>query len=104
MPTFTIDELTERTARALRRAGASKAMALATAKALVAAESEGLGGHGLSRVSLYAQHVREGRVDGKAKPKIVKRKGATCLVDAQGGLAYLASIVAGSEAIKRARR
>ena len=79
-------------------------MALATAKALVAAESEGLGGHGLSRLGLYAQHVREGRVDGKARPKIVKRKGATCLIDARGGLAYLASAMAVNEAIKRARR
>lgn len=104
MPTLTLEELTELTARALRRAGASKANALAAAKALVAAESEGLTGHGLSRVSLYAQHVREGRVDGRAKPKIVKRKGATCLVDACGGLAYAASAIAVNEAIRRARR
>jgi (2R)-3-sulfolactate dehydrogenase (NADP+) len=104
VPTFTIEELTELTARALRRAGASKSISLATAKALVAAESEGLSGHGLSRVALYAQHVREGRVDGKAKPKIVKRKGATCLVDARGGLAFEAAAVAVKEAIARARR
>ena len=32
--------------------------------------------------------------NGKAKPKIVKRKGATCLVDARGGLAYEASAIA----------
>ncbi len=63
-------------------------MALATAKALVAADTEGLSTHGVSRTALYAQHLREGRVDGKAKPKVVKRKGATCLVDARGGLAY----------------
>ena len=79
-------------------------MALAAAKALVAAETEGLGGHGLSRVALYAQHLREGRANGKAKPKIVKRKGATCLVDARGGLAFEASAVAVKEAIKRAQR
>jgi (2R)-3-sulfolactate dehydrogenase (NADP+) len=104
VPTFTIDELTDLAARAIKRAGASKAMALATAQALVAAESEGLGGHGMSRVALYAQHVREGRVDGKAKPAVVRRKGATCLVDARGGLAYLAAAMAVCEAIKRARR
>ncbi len=104
MPTLTIENLTELAARALRRAGASKPAALAAAQALVAADSEGLSGHGVSRVALYAQHVREGRVNGKARPKIVKRKGATCLVDAQGGLAYLASAVAVNEAIKRARR
>ena len=104
MPTLTLDELTDLATRALKRAGASKAAAAAAADALVAAESEGLTGHGLSRVALYAQHVREGRVDGKVRPKVVKRKGATCLVDARGGLAYLASAMAVAEVIKRARR
>ncbi|HYC47969.1 MAG TPA: Ldh family oxidoreductase [Burkholderiales bacterium] len=104
MPKLTIEELTDLTARALRRAGASKSAALAAARALVAAESEGLSGHGVSRTALYAQHVREGRVDGRAKPKIVTRKGATCLVDARGGLAYEAGAVAVKEAIARARR
>jgi (2R)-3-sulfolactate dehydrogenase (NADP+) len=104
MPKFQIDQLTELTSRGLRRAGASKSMALATARALVAAECEALPTHGVSRVALYAQPLRESRVDGRAKPKIVKRKGATCLVDACNGLAYEASAIAVHEAIKRARR
>jgi (2R)-3-sulfolactate dehydrogenase (NADP+) len=99
-----IDELTQLAARALKRAGASKAAAQATAQALVAAEAEGLSGHGLSRVALYAQHLRQGRVDGKAKARVVKKKGATCLVDAVGGLAYPACALAVKEAIKRAKR
>jgi (2R)-3-sulfolactate dehydrogenase (NADP+) len=104
MPTVSIEELTHLTVRALKRAGASKSAAAAAARALVTAEAEGLAGHGVSRTALYAQHVREGRVDGKAKPKIVKRKGATCLVDARGGLAYEAGALAVKEAIARARR
>src|SRR5688572_1822319 len=104
MPTLTIDELTGLTARALKRAGASKSMALAAARALVAADTQGLATHGVSRTALYAQHVREGRVNGKAKPVIVKRKGATCLVDARGGLAYEAAAIAVRQAIERAKR
>src|SRR5436190_20566529 len=104
MPNLTIDDVTDLVTRALKRAGASKSMALAAATALVAAEAEGLGGHGLSRVGLYAQHLRENRAHGKARPKIVKRKGATCVVDACGGLAFEASAVAVKEAIKRAQR
>jgi len=99
-----VEELTQLAVRALKRAGASKAMAQATAQALVAAEMEGLTGHGLSRVPLYCQHLREGRADGKAKPKVVRKKGATCLVDANGGLAFLASALAVKEAVKRAQR
>ncbi len=79
-------------------------MAQATAQALVAAEAEGLGGHGLSRVALYCQHLREGRALGKAKPKIIKRKGATALIDAGGGLAFLACALAVKEAITRAKK
>lgn len=101
---FSVDEATEVATRALKRAGASKAAAQATAQALVAAEMEGLTGHGLSRVPLYCQHLREGRADGKAKPKVVKKKGGSCLVDANGGLAFLAAALAVKEAVKRAQR
>ena len=79
-------------------------MALATSQALVAAEMEGLGTHGLARVALYCQHLREGRADGKAKAKVIRRKGATCVVDAGGGLAYVAAAIAVAEAVKRAKR
>ena len=101
---YSIDEATALAARALKRAGASKAMAQATAQALVAAEIEGLAGHGLSRVPLYCTHLREGRADGKAKPKVVRKKGGACLVDANGGLAFLATALAVKEAVKRAQR
>lgn len=104
MPTVALDELSDLAVRALKRAGASKAMATATAQALVVAEAEGLSGHGLSRVALYAQHLREGRADGKAKPKIIRKTGATCLIDAGGGLAFPAAALAVQEAVKRARR
>jgi (2R)-3-sulfolactate dehydrogenase (NADP+) len=104
MPTFPADQLTKLATRALRKAGASTPMARMTAGALIAAEMEGLTGHGLSRVALYAQHLREGRADGAAKPLIVRRKGATCLVDAKGGLAFPAAALAVKEAMKRAKR
>ena len=48
MPQLTLDQLTDLVTRALKRAGASKAMAQCTAQALVAAEAEGLGAHGRS--------------------------------------------------------
>ena len=104
MPMFRVDQLTKLAARALKRAGASAATARMTADALVAAETEGLSGHGLSRVALYAQHLREGRSDGAAKPVVVRRKGATCLIDAKGGLAFPAAALAVKEAMRRARR
>jgi len=104
MPKLDVESLADLASRALKRAGASKATAVSTAQALVAAEAEGLSGHGLSRVALYAQHLREGRADGKAKPKIIRKSGATCLIDAAGGLAFPAAAMAVKEAVKRAGR
>ncbi len=78
-------------------------MAAATARALVAAEAAGQGGHGLSRVAMYADHVKSGRADGKAEPRIAREKNAACLIDAQGGLAYLAMELAVREARRRAQ-
>jgi (2R)-3-sulfolactate dehydrogenase (NADP+) len=104
MPRIAHDKLARLTARALKKAGASTSMARLTAEALVAAEMEGLPGHGVSRVALYAQHLREGRVDGAAKPAVVKKKGGTCVIDARGGLAFPAAALAAKVAAKRAKR
>jgi len=104
MPQIAVEELIALAARALRKAGATNANALVTARALVAADMEGLSGHGVSRVALYVQHLKEGRADGRARPAVVKRKGATAMIDAAGGLAFPAAALAAKEAIKRAKR
>ena len=99
----TMVELEALVARALARAGAAQAAATAAARALVAAEAAGQGGHGLSRVALYAEHLRSGRVAGAAVPRLVREKPAACLIDAGGGLAYPAMELAVREAAARAR-
>ena len=103
MPRLPLAEAEACAARALAAAGASPAMAALTAKALVAAEAEGQGGHGLSRVSMYAGFLREGRADGRAEPAVVAQRGGCALVDAGNGLAYPALALAESEAASRAR-
>jgi (2R)-3-sulfolactate dehydrogenase (NADP+) len=85
-------------ARALERAGASAAMAASTARALVLAEAQGLGSHGLSRVAQYATHLRNGRVDGQAAVQVLRRHGAALVVDAAEGLAFPACERAVAEA------
>jgi (2R)-3-sulfolactate dehydrogenase (NADP+) len=92
-----------RVAAALQTAGASAAMAASTARALVLAEAQGLGSHGLSRVAQYATHLRNGRADGQAVPRVVKQRGGALLVDAGEGLAFPACALAVDEAIVAAR-
>lgn len=102
MATLTLQEATRRVAQALEQAGANPAMAAATARALVLAEAQGLASHGLSRVSQYSTHLRNGRVDGQAQPQLRTGRGGAALVDAGEGLAFPACERAVSEAITRA--
>ena len=103
MPTFTPAELEALATRALERAGASAAMAAATARALVDADTQGLASHGVSRVAQYPAHLRNGRADGAAVPRIARERGGAFLVDAGCGLAFPACAFAVGEAIARAR-
>lgn len=89
--------------RALAHAGASAAMAASTAKALVAAEAQGLTSHGLARVPQYAGFLKNGRADGNAVATVVRAKGGAVLIDARGGLAFPACDLAIHEAVARAR-
>ena len=97
------DDLSARVAAALRAAGASEAMAASTAQALVLAEAQGLGSHGLSRVAQYSTHLRNGRANGQALPKVARRRGGAILVDAGEGLAFPACTLAVAEAVAAAR-
>lgn len=103
MVTLTLEETRAHVQRVLQQAGASEQMAAATAAALVLAEAQGLGSHGLSRVAQYAVHLRNGRVDGTAVPVVARSRGGAVLVDAKDGLAFPACEVAVQEAIHRAR-
>lgn len=103
MSKVSIEQLNTLAGAALMRAGASAAMARSTAAALVTAEAQGLASHGLSRVAQYAGHLRHGRVNGNAEPRVIRAKTAACLVDADEGLAFPACALAVAEAVTRAR-
>jgi (2R)-3-sulfolactate dehydrogenase (NADP+) len=103
MTVMTLEQARRAVAETLRAAGANEAMASATARALVLAEAQGLGSHGLGRVVQYATHLRNGRVNGNAMPTLRREKGAAALIDAHEGLAFAACEMAVSEAIARAR-
>jgi (2R)-3-sulfolactate dehydrogenase (NADP+) len=98
-----VEELRALVQRALEASGANAAMAEATARALVLAEAQGIGSHGLSRVAQYSTHLRNGRVNGAAVPRIANQRGGAVQVDAGEGLAFAACEFAVCEAIARAR-
>jgi (2R)-3-sulfolactate dehydrogenase (NADP+) len=100
---ISIAELESLAATALRAAGASPEQALSTARALVAADVQGLATHGVSRVAMYTSHLRTGRVNGQAVPRVLPGRPATVLVDAGEGFAFPACELAIQESITRAK-
>jgi (2R)-3-sulfolactate dehydrogenase (NADP+) len=103
MAKIALNELQELARAGLAKSGANEAMALATAKALVSADAQGLASHGVSRVPQYAGQLKINRAVGSAQPKVARAKGGAALIDAGEGLAFAACELAISEAIKRAR-
>ncbi len=75
-------------ARIFAANGASEEAASSVARALVRAESEGLKGHGLSRIPTYLMMLKGGKIDGKAVPTAKRVRAATLMVDAANGFAY----------------
>ena len=73
---------------ALLASRTSAGNAAPTARALVAAEADGQGGHGLSRVPSYALQSRAGKVNGFATPRVEQIAGAALRVDGGFGFAY----------------
>jgi (2R)-3-sulfolactate dehydrogenase (NADP+) len=62
--------------------------ARSVAAALVAAEADGQAGHGVSRLSYYADQALSGKVDGLAVPRVEETAAAAVCVDARDGFAY----------------
>ena len=100
----TTTELEALVSRRLQAAGANAEMAGCTARALVLAEAQGLGSHGLSRVGQYATHLGNGRANGAAQPQVLRRQGSAVVIDAQNGLAFPACELAVAQAIATARQ
>jgi (2R)-3-sulfolactate dehydrogenase (NADP+) len=90
MPVLTLAEAEALVADTLARCRTSPANAQCVARALVAAEADGLKGHGLSRLPSYAAQAKAGKVDGFATPAMTRARPATVAIDAGNGFAYQA--------------
>ncbi|CAH1652546.1 Ldh family oxidoreductase [Chelatococcus asaccharovorans] len=88
MPVLSLAEARDLVAAALVRSRVNEANAASVARALVAAEADGLKGHGLSRVPSYAAQAKVGKVDGFARPAITRPAPGVVAIDAAHGFAY----------------
>ncbi|MBN9468058.1 MAG: Ldh family oxidoreductase [Bosea sp.] len=88
MTRLSLAEAEEKVAALFVAAGASAANAASVAQALVAAEADGLKGHGLSRVPTYLAMLKSGKIDGQAVPTARQPRPGVLAIDAAHGFAY----------------
>jgi (2R)-3-sulfolactate dehydrogenase (NADP+) len=94
MAVLSLHEAEDLVVRSLARARTNDANARSVARALVAAEADGLKGHGLARVPSYAAQAKAGKVDGFAMPTFARARPGLLSVDAANGFAFPALDVA----------
>jgi (2R)-3-sulfolactate dehydrogenase (NADP+) len=88
MPLFSLREAHELVVQTLARARTGAENAASVARALVAAEADGLKGHGLSRLPGYAAQAKIGKVDGLAKAQLMPARPGLLVIDAANGFAF----------------
>jgi (2R)-3-sulfolactate dehydrogenase (NADP+) len=83
-----IIEIEELARRALVKAGATQEAASSLAKAISAAERDGIPSHGLAYLPTYCEHLACGKVVGSAVPKQSQEMPGVIAVDAGSGFAH----------------
>lgn len=98
-----LTELETLATRAFARSKTSEQNARSVARALVAAEADGLPSHGLSRLAAYCDQAIASKVDGFSVPRASRPKPSVIAVDANSGFAFPALDAGFASAIPAAR-
>ena len=85
---LTSDEAHKMGVDALCAHNTSHQNAVIVARALVAAELDGLRGHGLSRLPSYCAQAASGKVNGQVQPDLISAADSAVRIDAKNGFAF----------------
>lgn len=86
--TLSLAEIEDISFRALTSIGTSDRNARSLAVATAATEADGVASHGLAYIPIYCEHVKCGKVDGKAEPSLASTKPGVLAVNASTGFAH----------------
>lgn len=103
MPVASADQLRAMTEAIFQAAGATPSIAASVADALILANLAGHDSHGVMRIPAYCGQIKRGQLKPAVEPVVVKRRGATALIDGQDGFGQLAGRLATDEAVALAR-
>jgi LDH2 family malate/lactate/ureidoglycolate dehydrogenase len=97
-------ELRQVTETIFTAAGAPADLATEMADALVGANLAGHDSHGVIRIPAYLRQIKDGQLDPKARPEIVKETATTALVDGKWTFGHVAAKYGTGVAIKKAKQ
>lgn len=83
--------------------GASNHNARIVADHLVEASLRGVDSHGVVRIPVYVQGIRDGEIDPKASPQVVRETASSAVVDGNKGFGQVAALCATEVAARKAR-
>ncbi len=86
--TVSLGEIETLASRALVAHGAQPEAAASLARAIAAAEGDGLASHGLAYLAIYCLHLKVGKVAADAVPVVTQPKPGLVLADAKAGFAH----------------
>ena len=81
----------------------SRDHAAQTARLLTNSELRGVRSHGINFVPGYCRHFREGRLNPDPRLRVVHETATTVIVDGDGSLGYVPSMLAADKAVEKAR-
>jgi len=88
---------------ALHACGVPAADAELAARQMIEADRTGFDAHGITRLGLYCNWIKAGRVNPRADIKVLQRSPATALIDGDAGIGHLVMTRAMNLAIELAR-
>ena len=100
---LTLADVAALTRRVLVASGTAERNAASVTASVVAAEADGIHSHGLARLPTYAEHVRCGKVDGRAAAVVTRPRPGAVAVDAACGFAHPAIDAALPDLVSAAR-
>lgn len=102
MSVFSAKQLRSFSVSVFESIGCTSSDAITATDVLIAADLRGIDSHGISRLKGYVALYEAGRINIKAKPKVVRENKSTFNVDGDGGLGLVVTPFAMQETIKRA--
>lgn len=95
-------ELTRLACDLLKAVGTPETYALTVAEAMIDADIEGLGSHGLMMLPMYLDRASAGSIDARAGGRIVTDQGPRVVMDAENGFGHVTATTAAALAAERA--